>query len=162
MLQDAALLSFGVIPIAIGFAVLRYRLYEIDVIIRRTLIYTVLAAVLIGLYLAGVTILSAILQTLTGQSGTLAVTISTLAVAAVFQPLRRRIQHAVDHRFYRPKYNAAQTLHLFSGTLRDQIELDTLSAGVLDVVNVTVQPSHSSLWLRPASPHRHTTTPPNH
>ncbi len=88
VLQDVALLSFCVIPIAIGFAVLRYRLYEIDVIIRRTLVYTVLAAVLIGLYLAGVTVLSAGLQTITGQSGTLAVTISTLAVAAVFQPLR--------------------------------------------------------------------------
>ena len=152
VLQDVALLSFCLIPISIGFAVLRYRLYEIDVIIRRTLVYTVLAAVLIGLYLGGVAILSAVLQAITGQSGTLAVTISTLAVAAVFQPLRRRIQHTVDHRLYRPKYNAAQTLHVFSGRLRDQIELDTLSAGVLDVVNATLQPRSASLWLRPASP----------
>ena len=153
VLQDVALLSFCLIPISIGFAVLRYRLYEIDVIIRRTLIYTFLAAVLVGLYLGGITILSAALQTITGQSGTLAVTISTLAVAAVFQPLRGRIQRAVDHRFYRPKYNAAQTLDRFASRLRDQIELDALSAGILDVVDLTLQPSHARIWLRPATPH---------
>ncbi len=137
--------------VATGIAILRYRLYEIDVIIRRTLIYAALILVLALVYLGGISLMGWAFRSLTGQSGALAVTISTLIVAAAFQPLRSRIQRAVDHRFYRGKYDAANTLDAFAGRLRHQIELDSLSAGVLDVVNTTLQPSHASLWLRPGA-----------
>lgn len=137
--------------VATGISILRYRLYEIDVIIRRTLIYAALILVLALLYLGGISLMGWAFRSLTGQSGALAVTISTLIVAAAFQPLRSRIQRAVDHRFYRGKYDATNTLDAFAGRLRHQIELDSLSAGVLDVVNTTLQPSHASLWLRPGA-----------
>jgi hypothetical protein len=146
--QSVSLLSFGLIPVAIVFAVLRYRLYEIDVIIRRTLIYAVLVAVLAGLYLGGVTVVGGLLRTVTGGSGAVGVTVSTLAVAAAFHPLRRRIQRAVDHRFYRGRYNAARTLESFSGRLREQVEIEAVSGEVLHVVRETLQPAHVSLWLR--------------
>ena len=146
--QTASLLSFGLIPIAIAVAVLRYRLYEIDVIIRRTLVYAVLVAVLAGLYLGGVTLVGGLLRDLTGGSGAIGVTVSTLAVAAAFQPLRARIRRAVDHRFYRGRYDAARTLESFSGRLREQVDIETVSGEVLDVVRQTLQPAHVSLWLR--------------
>jgi hypothetical protein len=146
--QSASLLSFGLIPVAIVFAVLRYRLYEIDVIIRRTIVYAVLVAVLAAVYLGGVTVVGGLLRTVTGGSGAIGVTVSTLAVAAAFQPLRRRIQRAVDHRFYRGRYDAARTLESFSGRLREQVEIETVSGEVLDVVRQTLQPAHVSLWLR--------------
>ncbi len=148
VLQDVALISFVLLPVSIGFAVFRYRLYDIDVIIRRTLTYACLAAVLIGLYLGGVAALSALLQTVTGQSSALAVTFSTLAAAAAFRPLHRRIQRAIDRRFARVSYDAARTLDAFSGRMRQQIDLDALSGEVLGVVAETVRPSHASLWLR--------------
>ena len=147
--QSVSLLSFGLIPVAIVFAVLRYRLYEIDVIIRRTLIYAALVAVLAALYLGGVTVVGGLLRTVTGGSGAIGVTVSTLAVAAAFQPLRARIQRAVDHRFYRGRYDAVRTLESFSGRLREQVEIETVSGEVLDVVRHTLQPAHVSLWLRP-------------
>jgi len=147
--QSASLLSFGLIPVAIVFAVLRYRLYEIDVIIRRTLIYAALVAVLAALYLGGVTLVGGLLRTVTGGSGAIGVTVSTLAVAAAFQPLRARIQRAVDHRFYRGRYDAVRTLESFSGRLREQVDIETVSGEVLDVVRHTLQPAHVSLWLRP-------------
>ncbi len=146
--QTFALLSFALIPIAIVFAVLRYRLYEIDVIIRRTLVYAVLVAVLATLYLGGVTLVGGALRSITGGSGAIGVTVSTLAVAAAFQPLRVRIQRAVDHRFYRGRYDAARTLESFSGRLREQVDIETVSGEVLDVVRETLQPAHVSLWLR--------------
>jgi hypothetical protein len=111
---------------AIGIAILRYRLYEIDVIIRRTLIYTTLIGSLALVYLAGIYLIDRALQAVTGQSGAFAVTLSTLAVAAIFQPLRKRIQHGVDHRFYRATYNATNTLDAFTSRLRDQIDLTAL------------------------------------
>jgi hypothetical protein len=137
--------------VSTGIAILRHRLYEIDVIIRRTLVYAILVGVLAVMYLGGIYLLGRALQAATGQSDALAVTLSTLAVAAAFQPLQRRIQRSVDHRFYRGKYDAAQTLEAFAARLRDQIELDALSADVLTVVAATVRPSHASLWLRPAA-----------
>ncbi len=148
LMQDLALLSFALIPISIGFAVFRYRLYEIDVIIRRTLVYSTLIGSLAVVYLGGVYLLGDALQRLTGQSGALAVTVSTLAVAAAFQPLRSRIQLAVDHRFYRTKYDASLTLDAFSGRLRQQIDLDALQAEVLAVVTDTLGPSQATLWFR--------------
>jgi len=146
--QSASLLSFGLIPVAIVFAVLRYRLYEIDVIIRRTLVYAALVGCLATLYLGGVYAIQTTVRTVSGQSGTLAVTVATLLVAAAFQPLRGRIQRAVDHRFYRGRYDAARTLESFSGRLREQVEIEMVSGEVLDVVRQTLQPAHVSLWLR--------------
>ena len=136
------------LPIATGIAILRYRLYEIDVIIRKTLVYTTLVAMLAIAYLTGIYLIDRVLETLTGKSSAVAVTISTLAIVAAFQPLRARLQRVVDHRFYREKYDAAATLNGFSSHLRDQVDLDALRAEVLDVVAVTVQPRHASLWLR--------------
>ena len=146
--QSVSLLSFGLMPVAIVIAVLRYRLYEIDVIIRRTLVYAALVAVLAALYLGGVTLVGGLLRTVTGGSGAIGVTISTLAVAAAFQPLRARIQRAVDHRFYRSRYDAALTLDRFSGRLRERVDIDAVSGEVVDVVRHTLQPAHVSLWLR--------------
>jgi hypothetical protein len=137
--------------VATGLAVVRYRLYDIDVIVRRTLTYAALIVLLAATYLACVFALGRALDTITGQSGTLAVTISTLAVAALFQPLRARIQRTVDHRFNRSRYDAEQVLRGFGGRLRDQIDLSALEADVLDVVRTTVQPQHASLWLQRAS-----------
>ena len=112
-----------------------------------------LAGTLAVTYLGGISLIDRALQAVTGQSGALAVTVSTLVVAAAFQPLRARIQRAVDQRFYREKYDATRTLDAFAGRLRDQIELDALAADVLGVVRLTLQPRHASLWLRPAEPH---------
>ena len=153
-LQGVALFSFFLVPVAIGFAVLRYRLFEIDVIIQKTLVYTTLVAMLAALYLGGIAALGWIARAATGQSGAVAVTLSTLAVAAAFQPLRGRIQSAVDRRFYRARYDAARTLEMFNSQLRRQIDLDSLRADVLGIVGSTMHPSHASLWLRPADPPR--------
>ena len=147
-LDDAFVLSVGLTPVAIGVAVLRYRLYEIDVIIRRTLVYAALLGCLALVYLAAVVAIQAAVRSVSGQSGTLAVTVSTLLVAAMFQPLRLRIQRAVDHRFYRGRYDAARTLESFSGRLREQVEIEAVSGEVLEVVRQTLQPAHVSLWLR--------------
>ncbi|HEX2376614.1 MAG TPA: hypothetical protein VHI30_03565 [Gaiellales bacterium] len=147
-LDDAFVLSVGLTPIAIGVAVLRYRLYEIDVIIRRTLVYAALVGCLAALYLGGVYAIQTAVRSVSGQSGTLAVTTSTLLVAAAFQPLRSRIQRAVDHRFYRGRYDAARTLETFSGRLREQVDIEAVSGEVLEVVRQTLQPAHASLWLR--------------
>ena len=154
LLDDAFVLSVGLIPVAIGIAVLRYRLYEIDVIIRRTLVYAALVSVLALLYFAIVYGIQAAVRSLSGQSGTLAVTVATLLVAAAFQPLRGRIQRAVDHRFYRGRYDAARTLESFSGRLREQVEIETVSGEVLEVVRQTLQPAHATLWIRPAESER--------
>jgi len=134
--------------VATAFAILRYRLYEIDVIIRRTLSYAVLLAVLAGIYLAGVALFGTLLRDVAGSSGGAVVTISTLAAAAAFQPARVRIQAAVDRRFYRSRYDAARTLDVFSGRLREQIDLEALSNEMLEVVGRTLHPSHATLWLR--------------
>jgi len=137
------------IPIAMGIAVTRYRLYEIDLIINRTLVYGSLTALLVLVYFGGVTATQAIFRTLTGQGSTLAVVLSTLVIAALFMPLRRRIQSFIDRRFYRRKYDAAKTLETFSAKLRDETDLDALSDDLVGVVRETMQPAHVSLWLRP-------------
>jgi hypothetical protein len=147
-LQTASLLSFVLVPVAIGFAVLRYRLYEIDVIVRRTLVYTLLVAMLAVIYLGGIALLGVASRRLTGQSSALAVTLSTLLVAAAFQPLRRRTQHAVEHRFYRRRYDTDLILQGFSSRLREHIELDALSHELAATVHATVQPRSVSIWLR--------------
>ena len=144
--------TWALLPIAFAVSILRYRLYEIDVIIRKTLIYAALAATLALVYLGGISLTTWIFRSVTGQSGALAVTLSTLIVAAVFQPLRTRIQRTVDHRFYRRKYDATRALDAFNHRMREQIDLDALHDEVLGVITETLQPSHTTLWLRPTRP----------
>ena len=136
-------------PIAIGIAILRYRLYEIDTLINRTLVYGSLTAMLVALYFGGIVLLQRFFVLLTGEKSTLAVVASTLLIAALFNPLRRRIQSFIDRRFYRKKYDARKTLETFSTKLRDETDLNALSDDLVGVVRETMQPAHVSLWLRP-------------
>jgi hypothetical protein len=142
---------FPLIPISVGIAILRYRLYEIDILINRTLVYGSLTATLALVYFGGVATTQTIFRLLTGQEEQpqLTVVVSTLLIAALFNPLRRRIQGFIDRSFYRRKYDAAKTLESFSAKLRDETDLKALSEDLTSVVRETMQPSHVSLWLRP-------------
>jgi hypothetical protein len=159
LLEHVMVLSFAGVPVAIGFAVLKYRLYDIDRIINRTLVYGLLTVTLALVYVGGVLSLQAAFRVLTGQESTLAVFASTLAIAALFGPLRRRVQALVDRRFYRRKYDAAKTLEAFNARLREETDLNTLSGDVVGVVKDTMQPSHASLWLRSDTASRRQQTP---
>jgi hypothetical protein len=142
-----SIFGIGLLPVAIGIAVTRYRLYDIDVLIRRTLIYAALSAVLAATYLVGLAVFQKILAPIT-SGGAVAVAISTLAVIALFQPVRTRIQAAVERRFYRSRYDSAQTLDELSALLRDEVDLDAVRSDLIDAVQRTVQPAHASVWLR--------------
>jgi hypothetical protein len=144
-------LTMTIVPLSLSIAVLRYRLYDIDLLINRTLVYGSLTAVLALVYFGGVAATQAIFRTITGheEQPQLAVVVSTLVIAALFNPLRRRIQGFIDRRFYRKKYDAAKTLEAFSAKLRDETDLDALSDDLTSVVRETMQPAHVSLWLRP-------------
>ena len=137
------------IPISMGIAIMRYRLYDIDLLINRTLVYGSLTATLVALYFGVIVVLQRLFVLLTGQQSTLAVVASTLLIAALFTPLRRRIQSFIDRRFYRKKYDARKTLEAFSAKLRDETDLDALSNDLVGVVRETMQPAYVSLWLRP-------------
>jgi hypothetical protein len=139
------------IPISIGIAILSYRLYDIDRIINRTLVYGSLTATLVALYFGGIVLLQRVLDVLTGtgENSTFVVVASTLVIAALFNPLRRRVQGFVDRSFYRYKYDAAKTLEAFGSRLRDETDLEALSNDLVGVVRGTMQPEHVSLWLRP-------------
>jgi hypothetical protein len=145
----AAIVSF---PISIGMAIVRYRLYEIDTLINRTLVYGSLTVTLVALYFVVIVVLQRLFVFLAGQQSTLAVVASTLLIAALFTPLRRSIQGFIDRRFYRRKYDARKTLETFSGQLREETDLGALSEELVGVVRETMQPSHVSLWLRPEEP----------
>ena len=151
LIEYAALLSITSVPIAIGFAVLKYRLYDIDVIINRTLVYGSLTSALALVYFGGVTVTQALFRNITGQEQLpqLVIVASTLVIAALFNPLRRRIQSFIDRRFYRSKYDARKILAAFSVRLRDETDLEALNEGLVEVVRETMQPAHVSLWLRP-------------
>ena len=152
LINSLGTLSYAGVPVAIGFAVLKYRLYDIDIIINRALVYGSLTVSLALVYFGGVAGTQAAFRALTGQEQQpqLAVVISTLAIAALFGPLRRRIQSAIDRRFYRRKYDASRILAAYGTRLRDEVDLRTLSDDLLEVVRETVQPAHASLWLRPS------------
>jgi hypothetical protein len=139
------------VPIAVGVAVLRYRLYDIDLLINRALVYAVLTATLALTCLGSVVALQHGFRAISGGTSQLAVVASTLAIAALFNPLRRRVQGLVDRRFYRRKYDAAKTPEAFSARLRDETGLDALSEDLVGMVSRTVQPTHASPWLRPES-----------
>jgi hypothetical protein len=152
LIQNAVLMSYAGVPIAVGVAILRYRLYDIDLLINRTLVYGSLTAMLAAVYVGGVVGMQALLRLLSGQESTLAVVASTLAIAALFNPLRRRVQSFVDRRFYRRKYDSRKTLEAFTGKLRDETDLHTLRGDLVSIVTETMQPAHVSLWVRPG-PH---------
>jgi hypothetical protein len=149
--QDAVFLlgvaAFAAIPVAVGIAVLQYRLYDIDVIVNRTLVYGTLTGSLVSIYLIGVVALQYAFRNVAGGDSQLAVVASTLAIAALFSPLRRRVQSFVDRRFYRRKYDAAQTLVQFSTNLKNETDMGRLGDGLTGVVREALQPEHVSLWL---------------
>jgi hypothetical protein len=147
------------IPIAVGVAILRYRLYDIDRLINRTLVYGLLTALLAGVYAAVVLVLGQLFGGVGGGAPSWVVAGATLAVAALFQPARRRIQAIVDRRFNRRKYDATKTVEAFSVRLRDEVDLDALTAELLVVVDQTIQPTRASLWLRPSAPVSRRTAP---
>jgi hypothetical protein len=149
-----SLITIGLlgVPVFTGVAIARYRLYDIDIVINRTLVYGALTAALVAVYFGGVATTQTIFRTLTGQQEQqpqLAIVVSTLAIAALFNPLRRRIQSFIDRRFYRSKYDARKTLGAFSAKLRDETDLGALSDDLVGVVRESMQPAHVSLWLRP-------------
>ncbi len=145
------ILGFMVLPVATGIALLRYRLYDIDVLINRTLVYGALTAVLVAVYLGSVVALRGLVFGFTGRSSQLVVVASTLTIAALFNPLRWRIQGFIDRRFYRRKYDAARTLETFGARLRNETDLDELNGALVSVVHETLHPEHVSLWLRTPS-----------
>jgi hypothetical protein len=147
-------LAFLLIPFSIGFSIMRYRLYDIDVLINRTLVYGSLTALLALLYFGLIFALQSLFQGLFHQNNAVAIVVSTLVIAALFQPLRHRIQAIIDRRFFRRKYDAARVLAAFGATLRTEVDVDTLREQLIAVVQETMQPSHVSLWLRPTSHER--------
>ena len=151
-------LSLCVLPVSIAIAILRYRLYDIDILIRRTLQYSVLTGLLALTYFGSIIVLQSLFTAVTGQQSAVVIVISTLAIAALFFPLRNRVQDFIDRRFFRKKYDAAKTLAEFAATCRDETDLDKLTARLVEVVDETMQPESVSLWLKPTADGRPRTT----
>lgn len=148
LLENLVFLSYASIPVAVGFAVMKYRLYDIEIIINRALVYGSLTLLLAGTYLGSVVSLQYAFRFLAGEDSQIVIVASTLVIAAMFVPLRRRIQSFIDRRFYRSKYDAARILEAFSKRLRDETDLDRIGTAMVSAAHETVQPSHASLWLR--------------
>lgn len=142
------------IPISIAIAILRYRLYNIDIIIRRTLVYSILSAIMGLVYFGGVTVLQSIFTAFTGQQSPIATVLSTLAIAALFTPLRRRVQEFIDRRFYRSKYNAELAMEKFAKVARDEVDMERLTEGMFGMVQETMQPDKIGIWLKLTHPIR--------
>ena len=154
ILKPVATLILLFAPLCFAIAILRYRLWDIDILINRTLVYGTLTGVLALVYVGSIILLQDLLRGIIHQENDVAIVISTLVIAALFQPLRHSIQAIIDRRFYRRKYDAARTLAAFSATLRNEVNLDQLREELVAAVQETMQPSHVSLWLRPTEPDR--------
>jgi hypothetical protein len=151
VLPALPIFAAALVPVAVGIALLRYRLYDIDIIINRTLVYGAVTAVLAGAFAALSVLTQRLALALTSQESQAAVVLAALIVTAMFQPVRGRVQILVDRRFYRAKYDAARTLQQFASEVRDQVELSQLQVALVGVVHETMQPAHVSLWLRPST-----------
>jgi hypothetical protein len=149
LIRLLSVIGWFLFPICLAIAILRYRLFDIDVIIHKTLVYSVLTALLALIYFGGVVVLQQLTRSITGESSDVAIVVSTLAIAVLFFPLRQRVQSTIDQRFYRRKYDAAKTLAAFGVTARDEVELNKLTAELINVVQETMQPTSISLWLKP-------------
>jgi hypothetical protein len=147
-------LLFTIVPLALVVSILRYRLWDMDILINRTLVYGLLTGLLGGTYFGSVVLLQMAFRGATGQSSDLAIVISTLVIAALFIPLRRRIQNVIDRRFYRRRYDTAQTLAAFGARIRDEVDVNRLTAELAGVVEQTMEPAHASIWLREPGPGR--------
>ncbi len=147
-LLPAVVLLGSLFPVCVSVAILRYRLWDVDIVINRTLVYGTLTGVLIAVYLSSVVLLQILFRGLAGQESPLAVVASTLVIAALFSPLRQRIQAVIDRRLYRRKYNAARTLETFGAKVRDEVDLSELSGSLLEIVEQSVQPERVTLWLK--------------
>jgi hypothetical protein len=158
-LNMANVITFAAIPVAIAIAILRYNLWDIDVIIRKTVVYAILTALLALVYFAVIVLLQSIIETVSGQQSPASIVISTLVIAALFAPLRRRVQDFIDRRFYRRRYDAEKTLAAFAQVTRDQTDLEALSAELLRVTEETMQPEQVTLWLNLAVDERHRPSP---
>ncbi len=141
-------LSLTIFPLTIGIAILRYRLFDIDLIIRRTLQYSILTGLLGLVYFGGIVLFQSIFRTASGETSSLAIVLSTLIIAALFAPLRHRVQRVIDRRFFRKKYDAQQVLAQFAQVARDEVEMEKLTTALLDVVKETMQPENATLWLK--------------